>query len=86
MKWLILKLFGGVFYQRRAFLVAQTVKKQPVMWETWVQSLGREEPLEKGMATHSSIQCSCLENPHGQRSPSGYSPWGGKESDRTEVT
>ena len=38
-----------------ASLVAQTVKKQPAMWETWVQSLGWEDQLEKGMATHSSI-------------------------------
>ena len=36
-------------------LVAQTVKNLPEMWETWVQSLGREDPLEEGMATHSSI-------------------------------
>ena len=36
-------------------LVAQTVKNVPTMWETWVQSLGWEDPLEKGMATHSSI-------------------------------
>ena len=36
-------------------LVAQTVKNLPVMWETWVQSLGGEDPLEKGMATYSSI-------------------------------
>ena len=35
-------------------LVAQTVKPLPAMWETWVQSLGREDPLEKEMATHSS--------------------------------
>ena len=35
--------------------MAQMVKKLPAMWETWVQSLGREDPLEKGMATHSSI-------------------------------
>ena len=38
-----------------ASLVAQTVKKQPAMWETWVQSLGWEDQLEKGMATHSHI-------------------------------
>ena len=38
-----------------ASLTAQTVKNLPVMRETWVQSLGREDPLEKGMATHSSI-------------------------------
>ena len=31
------------------------VKKPPAMQETWVQSLGQEDPLEKGMATHSSI-------------------------------
>ena len=37
------------------FLVAQTVKNLPAMEETWVQSLGWEDPLEKGMATHSSI-------------------------------
>ena len=34
---------------------AQMVKNQPAMWETWVQSLGQEDPLEKEMATHSSI-------------------------------
>ena len=38
-----------------AFLVAQLVKNSPVMRETWVQSLGWEDPLEKGKATHSSI-------------------------------
>ena len=35
-------------------LVAQMVKHPSTMWETWVQSLGREDPLEKEMATHSS--------------------------------
>ena len=34
--------------------MAQRVKRLPTMWETWVQSLGREDPLEKEMATHSS--------------------------------
>ena len=38
----------------RTSLVAQTVKRLPTMWETWVQSLGQEDPLEKEMATHSS--------------------------------
>ena len=38
-----------------ASLVAQLVKNSPAMWETWVQSLGWENPLEKGKATHSSI-------------------------------
>ena len=36
------------------FLVAQLVKNLPAMWETWVRSLDREDPLEKEMATHSS--------------------------------
>ena len=38
-----------------ASLVSQTVKNLPVMRDTWVRSLGWEDPLEKGMATHSSI-------------------------------
>ena len=38
-----------------ASLVTQLVKNLPAMWETWVQSLGWEDPLEKGKATHSSI-------------------------------
>ena len=38
-----------------ASLVAQTVKHLPAMPETWVRSLGQEDPLEKEMATHSSI-------------------------------
>ena len=40
-----------LFY--RASLVAQTVKNPPTIRETWVQSLGWEDPLEEGMATHS---------------------------------
>ena len=35
--------------------MAQEVKNLHAMWETWVRSLGQEDPLEKGMATHSSI-------------------------------
>ena len=61
-------------------LVAQLVKNPPAMLETWVRSLGSEDPLEKGMATHSS----CLENPQGQRNLVGCSPWDRKESDTTE--
>jgi len=59
-------------------LVAQTVKRLPTMQETRVQSLGWEDPLEKEMATHSSIL------PHGRRSLVGYGPWGHKGSDTTE--
>ena len=38
-----------------ASLVVQPVKNPPAMWETWVQPLGWEDPLDKGMVTHSSI-------------------------------
>ena len=38
----------------RAEYVAQTLKHLSAMWETWVRSLGQEDPLEKEMATHSS--------------------------------
>ena len=41
--------------QDRASLMAQLVKNLPAMRETWVRSLGWEDPLEEGMATHSSI-------------------------------
>ena len=44
-----------LFVTPQTSLVAQTVKNPPVMWETWVRSLGWEDPLEKNMATHSSI-------------------------------
>ena len=57
------------------------VKSLSAMQEIWVRSLGREDPLEKGMATHSSILAWRI---HGQRSLEGYSPWGCKESDTTE--
>ena len=51
--------------------------------ETWVQSLGWEDPLEEGMATHT---CILPGESRGQRSLEGYSPWGHKESDTTEAT
>ena len=46
---------GGQTSHYRASLVAQTVKNPPAMQETWVQPLGWEDSLEKGMATHTSI-------------------------------
>ena len=49
------------------------VKNLPVMQETWVLSLGQEDPLEKGMAIHSRMLPAEF---HGQRSLVGYSPWG----------
>ena len=53
-----------------ASLVAQLIKNPPAMWETWVQSLGWEDPLEKGTATNSSILAWRI-------------PWSHKESDTT---
>ena len=57
------------------------VKNLPATQETWVCSLGQEDPLEKELETYSSI---IIWRIHGQRSLVGYSPWGHKESDRTE--
>ena len=62
-------------------LVAQMVKCLPAMQETWVRSLGQEDPVEKEMATHSSTLAG---KSHGQRRLAGYSPWGHKESDMIE--
>ena len=61
--------------------MAQTVKNLPAMQETWVQSLGREDALEEGLATHSSILA--------WRIPMGRGAWwatvhGVTESDMTE--
>ena len=50
--------------------MAQLVKNLAAMWENWVQFLGWEDPLEKGMVTHSSILT--------------WRPWGHKELDMTE--
>ena len=51
--------------------------------ETWVRSLGQEDPLEEEMATHSVF---LLGKFRGQRSLVGYSPWDHKELDTTEAT
>ena len=59
------------------------MKNPPAMQETWVRSLGQEDPLEKELATHSSIVAWRIPGKNGQRSLVGYSPWGGKESDMT---
>ena len=70
-----------LLYPAWTSLVAQTVKHLPTMWETWVQSLGREDPLEKDMATTPVFLPGKLP---GQKSLVGYSPWGCKESDMTK--
>jgi len=54
--------FAAMSTMNWASLIAQLVKKPPGLWETWVRSLGWEDPLEKGKATHSS---SGLENSMG---------------------
>ena len=67
---------GYLLHYSWAFLVAQLVKKSTVR-ETWVRSLGWEDPLEKGKATHSGILA--------WRVPRIVdSPWGRTESDTTE--
>ena len=64
-----------------ASLVAQMIKNLPAMQETWVPSLGWENPLEKGMATHPSILAWRIP---WTESLAGYSLQGRKESDMTE--
>ena len=61
--------------------MAQTVKNLPAMQETWVQFLGREDPLKKGMATHLSILA--WEIPWTEE-PGGPQSVGSKELDTTE--
>ena len=60
------------------------VKKLPARQETCVQPLGREDPLEKGIATHSSILAWRIPWTEEPGKLQGYSLWGHKESDRTE--
>ena len=65
-----------------ASLVAQTVKNLPAMQGDLdaIPGLGRSP----GRGHGNPLQYTCLENPHGQRNLTGYSPWGRKESDTTE--
>ena len=58
------------------------VKRLSTMWETWVRSLGREDSLEKEMATHSSTLAQKI--PWTEEPGVGYCPWGCKELDTTE--
>ena len=50
-----LQRVGHHLATKQASLVAQRLKRLPSMWETWVQPLGQEDPLEKEMATRSSL-------------------------------
>ena len=57
------------------------IKNLPAMRETWVRTLAREDPLEEGMATHSSTLAWRIP---WTEEPEGYSPWSHKETDTTE--
>ena len=61
--------------------MAQRLKRLPAMWETWVRSLGREDPLEKEMVTHSSILAGRIP---WMEELGGLQSTGRKESDTTE--
>ena len=61
--------------------MAQIVKNPPVVQKTWVRSVGQEDPLEKGMATHSSILAWRIPR---TEEPGGLQSVGSKESDTTE--
>ena len=63
-------------------LVAQMVKSLPVRQKTWVWSLGKEDPLKKGMVNHSSILACRI--PQTEEPGRLYSPWDQKQSDTTE--
>ena len=58
------------------------VKRLPAMWETWIRSLGREDPPWR--RKWQPIPVFLLEKFHGQRRLVGYSPWGSKELDVTD--
>ena len=62
-------------------LATQMAKHLPIVRETWVRSLGQEDPLEKEMATHSSILAWKIP---WMEERGGYSPWDHQESDMTE--
>ena len=69
LRWQVDYLHCTIWDLQEGKLVVQMVKTLPEMLETWVRSLGQEDPLEKGMATHT---CPFF---HGQWSLLGYSPW-----------
>ena len=76
-----LYLFAFLYRYKRASQVAQMVKNLPVMQETWVPSLDQEDPLEKGMATHSGILAWRIP---WAGEPGGLQSMGSQESDRIE--
>ena len=75
-----------MFWSKKIYIppnvVAQRLKRLPAMQEAWVRSLGREDPLEKETATHSSILA--WEIPWTEESGRLHRPWRHKESDTNE--
>ena len=69
-------------YVLTGFPHGSVAKNLPAMQETWVRSLGQEDPLAKRMATHSSILA--WEIPRTKEPEKSYCPWGHKELDMTE--
>ena len=73
--------YRGKDLSKHHFPGGSVVKNSPAKQETHVQSLGREDPLEEGMAAHSSVLAWRIP---WTEEPGGYSPGGRKESDTTE--
>jgi len=80
--WFYFSSFYSIFTYSMASLVTQMVKNPPAVQETWVWSLGWEDPLEEGRATHSSILAWRI--PMDRGALAGYCPCVCKESDMTE--
>ena len=76
---LYISMWFIAYMNMRASLIVQSIKNLPAMQETWVRFLGREDPLEKEMAIHSSILAG---KSRGQRRLAGYNPWGHKSRTR----
>ena len=78
----LLAILGTPKGENQDFPIAQIVRILPAMQETWVRSLGQEDPPGEGNGN--PLQYFCLENlMNGRRSLVGYSPWGHKKSNTT---
>ena len=77
----IIKAFLGLISEIVSFLGGSVIKNPPAVQETWVQFLGLEDPLEKGMATHSSILVGRIP---WTEEPGRLQSMGRKESDMTQ--
>ena len=77
------RLFNDPQWCRMDYIVAQMVKSLPAMQETWVQSLGQEDPWRRKWQ---SIPVPLPGRCHGWKRLAGYSPWGHKKSDMTSLS